>query len=63
MSTTRFWGEPDDGVKVRRARGDPSIKWVYIFWGEIEVNGWPDNIFESYHIVRIRISYEYRISN
>ena len=21
MSTTRFWGEPDDGVKVRHAEG------------------------------------------
>ena len=27
MSTTRFWGEPDDGVKVRHAEGDPSMKW------------------------------------
>ena len=23
MSTTRFWGEPDDGVKVRHAEGEP----------------------------------------
>ena len=23
MSTTRFWGEPDDGVKVRHAAGGP----------------------------------------
>ena len=23
MSTTRFWGEPDDGVKVRHAKGRP----------------------------------------
>ena len=31
MSTTRFWGEPDDGVKVRRAKGRPLYKMgVYI---------------------------------
>ena len=35
MSNTRFWGEPDDGLKSDVVRGDPSIKWVYIFWGEI----------------------------
>ena len=23
MSTTRFWGEPDDGVNVRHAKGGP----------------------------------------
>ena len=23
MSTTRFWGEPDDGVEVRHAGGGP----------------------------------------
>ena len=23
MNTTRFWGEPDDGDKVRRAEGRP----------------------------------------
>ena len=23
MSTTRFWGEPNDGVKVRHAEGGP----------------------------------------
>ena len=23
MNTTRFWGEPDDGHKVRRAKGRP----------------------------------------
>ena len=23
MSTTRFWGEPDHGVKVRHAEGGP----------------------------------------
>ena len=23
MSTTRFWGEPDDGVKVRHTEGGP----------------------------------------
>ena len=23
MNTTRFWGEPDDGIKVRRAKGKP----------------------------------------
>ena len=23
MSTTRFWGEPDDGVEVRHAKGGP----------------------------------------
>ena len=23
MSTTQFWGEPDDGVKVRHAEGGP----------------------------------------
>ena len=28
MSTTRFWGEPDDGDKVRHANGGPSMKWV-----------------------------------
>ena len=21
MRTTRFWGEPDDGIKIRRAKG------------------------------------------
>ena len=26
MSTTQFWGEPDDGVKDRRAKGDPSYE-------------------------------------
>ena len=42
MSTTRFWGEPDNGDKVRRAKEDPSRKWEEIFWGEIGGNGWSE---------------------
>ena len=29
------------GIKSDMLRGDPSMKWVYIFWGEIEGNEWP----------------------
>ena len=42
MSTTQFWGEPDDGVNVRHAEGGPSMKWVYRFGGELGGNRWPE---------------------
>ena len=63
MSTTRFWGDPDDGDKVRRAEERPLYEMGGNISGSNWGNGWPDNICESYHIVRIRILYEYRISN
>ena len=33
MSTTRFWGEPDDGVKVRHADGGPLYEMGVEIWG------------------------------
>ena len=33
MSTTRFWGEPDDGVKVRHAKGGPLYEIGVKIWG------------------------------
>ena len=39
MSTTRFWGEPDDGDKVRRAQGRPLYEiGCQIFWGKFGGN-------------------------
>ena len=35
MSTTRFWGEPDDGVKVRHAEGGPFYEMSVKILGEI----------------------------
>ena len=42
MSTTRFWGEPDEWGKVRRAKEGPLYEMGVIFWGEIGGNGWPE---------------------
>ena len=43
MSSTRFWGEPDNkDIKSDVLRGDPSIETVKIVWGEIGGNGWPE---------------------
>ena len=33
MSTTRFWGETDDGVKVRHAEGGPLYGVGVKIWG------------------------------
>ena len=33
MSTTRFWGEPDDGVNVRHAKGGPLYEIGVKIWG------------------------------
>ena len=33
MSTTRFSGEPDDGVKVRHAEGGPLYEMGVKIWG------------------------------
>ena len=33
MSTTRFWGEPNDGVKVRHAEGGPLYGMGAKIWG------------------------------
>ena len=33
MSTTRFWGEPDDGVKIRHAGGGPIYEMGVKIWG------------------------------
>ena len=33
MSTTRFWGEPDDGVKVRHAEGGLFHEMGVGIWG------------------------------
>ena len=35
MSTTRFWGEPDDGDKVRRAQGRPLYEMGGKYFGVI----------------------------
>ena len=42
MSTTRFWGEPDDGVKVRHAKGGPLYEMGVKIWGELGGNRWPE---------------------
>ena len=42
MSTTRFWGEPDDGVKVRHAEGGPLFEISVKIWGELGGNRWPE---------------------
>ena len=36
MSTTRFWGEPDDGVKVRHAGGGPLYGMSVKIWRRIK---------------------------
>ena len=33
MSTTRFWGEPDDGFNVRHAKGGPLYEMGVKIWG------------------------------
>ena len=33
MSTTRFWGEPDDGVNVRHAKGGLLYEICVQIWG------------------------------
>ena len=33
MSTTRFWGEPVDGVKVRHAEGGSLYEMGVKIWG------------------------------
>ena len=33
MSTTRFWGKPDDGVKVRHAEGGTLYEMFVEIWG------------------------------
>ena len=38
MSTTRFWGEPDDGVKVRHAKSGPLYEMGVKIWGELGGN-------------------------
>ena len=35
MSTTRFWGEPDDGVNVRHSEGGPLYEMDVKIWGWI----------------------------
>ena len=42
MSTTRFWGEPDDGIKVRRAKGRPLYEMDVNILGSNWGNGWPE---------------------
>ena len=42
MSTTRFWGEPDDGVKVRHAKGGPLYEIGVKIWGGVGGNRWPE---------------------
>ena len=42
MSTTRFWGTPDDGVKVRHAEGGPVFEMGVKIWGELGGNRWPE---------------------
>ena len=45
MSTTRFWGEPDDRVKVRHAEGGHLYEMnVQRFWGESGGNRWPEGL-------------------
>ena len=40
MSTTRFWGEPDDGVEVRHAEGGHLYGICLKIWGELgEIDG------------------------
>ena len=42
MSTTRFWGEPDDEFEVRHAEGGPFYVMGVKIWVEIGGNRWPE---------------------